>query len=100
MIRGVIRETEPDCIVAVDALAARSVKRLNRTIKITNTGINPGSGVGNHRHGLNRESVGIPVINGVPTVVDAATIVDECHQRLLRRSGLHPELLFCNAKRY
>ena len=76
IIRGVIRETEPDCIVAVDALAARSVKRLNRTI--TNTGINPGSGVGNHRHGLNRESVGIPVIPiGVPTVVDAATIVND-----------------------
>ena len=74
IIRGVIRETEPDCIVAVDALAARSVKRLNRT----NTGINPGSGVGNHRHGLNRESVGIPVIAiGVPTVVDAATIVND-----------------------
>lgn len=78
IIRGVIRETEPDCIVAVDALAARSVKRLNRTIQITNTGINPGSGVGNHRHGLNRESVGIPVIAiGVPTVVDAATIVND-----------------------
>ena len=76
IIRGVIRETEPDCIVAVDALAARSVKRLNRTIQITNTGINPGSGVGNHRHG--RESVGIPVIAiGVPTVVDAATIVND-----------------------
>ncbi len=78
IIRGVIRETEPDCIVAVDALAARSVKRLNRTIQITNTGINPGSGVGNHRHGLNRESVGIPVIAiGVPTVVNAATIVND-----------------------
>ena len=78
IIRGVIRETEPDCIVAVDALEARSVKRLNRTIQITNTGINPGSGVGNHRHGLNRESVGIPVIAiGVPTVVDAATIVND-----------------------
>ena len=78
IIRGVIRETEPDCIVAVDALAARSVKRLNRTIQITNTGINPGSGVGNHRHGLNRESVGIPVIAiGVPTVLDAATIVND-----------------------
>lgn len=78
IVRGVIRETEPDFIIAVDALAARSVKRLNRTIQITNTGINPGSGVGNHRNGLNEESVGIPVIAiGIPTVVDAATIVND-----------------------
>lgn len=78
IIRGVIKETKPDYVIAVDALAARSVKRLNRTIQITNTGINPGSGVGNHRHGLNEESVGIPVIAiGIPTVVDAATIVND-----------------------
>ncbi len=78
IVRGVIKETNPDYIIAVDALAARSVKRLNRTIQITNTGINPGSGVGNHRHGLNEESVGIPVIAiGIPTVVDAATIVND-----------------------
>lgn len=78
IVRGVIRETNPDYIIAVDALAARSVKRLNRTIQITNTGINPGSGVGNHRHGLNEASVGIPVIAiGIPTVVDAATIVND-----------------------
>lgn len=78
IVRGVIKETNPDYIIAVDALAARSVKRLNRTIQITNTGINPGSGVGNHRHGLNEASVGIPVIAiGIPTVVDAATIVND-----------------------
>ncbi|MCI8327541.1 MAG: GPR endopeptidase [Lachnospiraceae bacterium] len=78
IIRGIIKETTPDYIIAVDALAARSVKRLNRTIQITNTGINPGSGIGNHRHGLNEESVGVPVIAiGIPTVVDAATIVND-----------------------
>lgn len=78
IIRGIIKETAPDYIIAVDALAARSVKRLNRTIQITNTGINPGSGIGNHRHGLNEESVGVPVIAiGIPTVVDAATIVND-----------------------
>lgn len=78
IVRGVMKEAQPDYIVAVDALAARSVKRLNRTIQITNTGINPGSGVGNHRHALNRESMGVPVIAiGIPTVVDAATIVND-----------------------
>ncbi len=78
IVKGVIQESKPDYIVAVDALAARSVKRLNRTIQITNTGINPGSGVGNHRHAINRESLGVPVIAiGIPTVVDAATIVND-----------------------
>lgn len=78
IIKGVIEETHPDLIVVVDALAARSTKRLNRTIQVTDTGINPGSGVGNHRHGINEKSLGVPVISiGVPTVVDAATIVND-----------------------
>ncbi len=78
IIRGIIKETKPELIVVVDALAARSTKRLNRTIQVTDTGINPGSGVGNHRHGLNARSLGVPVISiGIPTVVDAATIVND-----------------------
>ena len=76
IIRGVVEETRPDVVVAVDALAARSSKRLNRTIQISDAGIHPGSGVGNHRHSLTRETIGVRVIAiGVPTVVDAATIV-------------------------
>ena len=76
IVRGVVEETRPDVVVAVDALAARSSKRLNRTIQISDAGIHPGSGVGNHRHSLTRETIGVPVIAiGVPTVVDAATIV-------------------------
>lgn len=76
IIKGVISETKPDLMVVIDALAARSTKRLNTTIQLTDTGIQPGSGVGNHREGLTKESLGIPVIAiGVPTVVDAATIV-------------------------
>lgn len=78
IVKGIIGETKPDLVVAVDALAARSTKRLNRTIQVTDTGINPGSGVGNHRHGLNEKSLGVPVISiGIPTVVDAATIVND-----------------------
>ncbi len=84
IVRGVTRETDPDVIIAVDALAARGTRRLNRTIQITDTGINPGSGVGNHRHALNLESIGIPVIAvGIPTVVDAATIVIDTMSNLL-----------------
>lgn len=84
IIKGIIRETKPDLVVAVDALAARSTKRLNRTIQVTDTGINPGSGVGNHRHGLNEKSLGVPVISiGIPTVVDAATIVNDTMYNLV-----------------
>ncbi len=76
IIRGVIKQTHPDLMIVIDALAARNIRRLNSTIQLTDTGILPGSGVGNHRNALTKESLGIPVIAiGVPTVVDAATIV-------------------------
>ncbi|MEI3525409.1 MAG: GPR endopeptidase [Eubacteriales bacterium] len=76
VVRGIVAETKPDQVVVIDALAARSSKRLNRTIQISDAGIQPGSGVGNHRNSLTRETIGIPVLAiGVPTVVDAATIV-------------------------
>jgi spore protease len=78
ILKGVVRETKPDFLITVDALAARSVKRLGRTIQLTDTGITPGSGIGNHRNAINEKSVGVPVISlGVPTVVDAATIVSD-----------------------
>lgn len=84
IVKGVVQETKPDMIIAVDALAARSSRRLNRTIQITDTGINPGSGVGNHRSGLTKETVGVPVIAiGIPTVVDAATIVNDAMENLI-----------------
>ena len=84
IVRGIVHETKPDLILAVDALAARNSRRLNRTIQIADTGINPGSGVGNHRNAITEKTVGIPVIAiGVPTVVDAATIVGDTMDKLL-----------------
>ena len=78
ILRGIIRETRPDLVIAIDALAARSIRRLGTTIQLTNTGIHPGSGVGNHRHGLTEESLGIPVLAiGVPTVVGAPAIAQD-----------------------
>lgn len=78
ILKGVVKETKPDFLITVDALAARSIRRLGRTIQLTDTGITPGSGIGNHRNAINRKSVGVPVISlGVPTVVDAATIVSD-----------------------
>lgn len=76
LIGAVVRKTKPDVLIVVDALAARSIKRLNATIQITDTGIHPGSGVGNDRQAITRKTMGIPVIAiGVPTVVDARSIV-------------------------
>lgn len=93
IISGVVKETKPDLVIVVDALAARSTKRLNRTIQITNTGIQPGSGVGNHRNALTEETLGAPVIAiGVPTVVDAATIVGDALEKLMGA-----EQVFCRS---
>ena len=78
ILKGVIAETRPDAVLAVDALAARSVRRLGVTIQLSDAGIHPGSGVGNHRNSLTRETLGVPVIAiGVPTVVGAAAIVHD-----------------------
>ena len=84
IVRGIVRETSPDLVIAVDALAARNSRRLNRTVQIADTGIHPGSGVGNHRSGLTEETLGVPVIGiGVPTVVDAATIVNDTMENFI-----------------
>jgi len=83
IIRGIVEQTRPDAIIVIDALASRSTKRLNRTIQITNTGIQPGSGVGNHRNALTKDSLGVPVVAiGVTTVVDAATIVADALEKM------------------
>ena len=84
IIKGVVRETKPDLLIVIDALAARNSRRLNRTIQIADTGINPGSGVGNYRNAITKETIGVPVIAiGVPTVVDAVTIVSDTMENLL-----------------
>ena len=84
IIKGVVRETKPDLLIVIDALAARNSRRLNRTIQNADTGINPGSGVGNYRNAITKETIGVPVIAiGVPTVVDAVTIVSDTMENLL-----------------
>ena len=84
ILLGIIKEVQPDLVIAIDALAARSIRRLGTTIQLTDTGIHPGSGVGNHRHSLTKETLGIPVLAiGVPTVVGAAAIVHDTISALL-----------------
>lgn len=89
VIKSVVREMRPDAVIAIDALAARSTERLGTTIQITDTGIYPGAGIGNNRQALNEDTLGVPVIAvGVPTVVDAATILRERMGKYLRNKGV------------
>lgn len=88
IVQGIISQTKPDFIIAVDALAARSIERVNTTIQISDTGINPGSGIGNKRKALSKDTLGIPVIAvGVPTVVDAVSIVSDSIDFILGHFG-------------
>ena len=78
IINGVIEKIKPDCLIVIDALKSGSLKRLNKTIQLTDTGIHPGSGVQNKREKLDKKGLGIPVIAiGVPTVCDIRTIINE-----------------------
>jgi len=95
IIKGVIKETNPKLIIAIDALASRSISRLNTTVQIADTGICPGSGVGNDRKAINEESLGVKVIAiGVPTVVDAATIVADTLTKYMESTGFGEEDIF------
>jgi len=84
IVKGVAEKIQPDMIIAIDALAARRTSRINATIQMSDAGINPGSGLGNKRAAINKASMGVPVIAvGVPTVVDAATLVNDTMERML-----------------
>lgn len=84
-VRGLVAEVQPSMVIAIDALASRRVGRVCTTVQLSDTGIIPGSGVGNHRAALNQETLGVPVFSiGVPTVVDAATLAAD----LLEESGI------------
>ena len=86
IIRGVVEKVKPALIIAIDALAARGVERIGTSIQIANTGINPGSGIGNHRTGINQDTMGVPVIAiGVPTVVNGALIAKDSIESLLHQ---------------
>lgn len=78
IIKGVVEKIKPNLIICIDALASRKMERVNTTIQIGNTGISPGSGVGNKRMEISEKTLGVPVIAiGVPTVVDAATMAND-----------------------
>lgn len=94
IVRGVCREVHPSAVIAVDALAARSPRRLGCTVQLSDTGIAPGSGVGNDRQPLNREELGVPVIGvGIPTVVDAVTLVQDYVDAPISNQADHPPMM-------
>ncbi|MGI6160661.1 MAG: GPR endopeptidase [Christensenellales bacterium] len=89
IVKGIVSEVRPDLVIAIDSLASRAVSRLATTIQLTDTGINPGSGLGSVRAGLSRESLGVTVIAlGVPLVVYASTIARDIMSELAHSSGL------------
>ena len=78
IIKGAVNTVKPSAVIVIDAFAARSTDRLGKTVQLASSGICPGSGVGNSRKAVNRESLGVPVISiGVPTVVDALTLAGD-----------------------
>ncbi|MFZ5824895.1 MAG: GPR endopeptidase [Bacillota bacterium] len=86
VVQGIVERVKPSVVICIDALAARSVERIGTTIQIADTGINPGSGIGNQRQGLNQQTLGVPVIAlGVPTVVHAANIVHDTFEAMANR---------------
>ena len=88
IIESVVMKTKPDFLIVVDALAARAVNRVNKMIQMTDTGISPGSGVGNRRRRIDEASLGIPVIAiGIPTVVDAVSVTHDTMDLLLKHIG-------------
>ncbi len=93
IIKGTVDRVKPDLLICVDALAAGSVERINSTIQVATTGINPGSGIGNKRLGINEETMGIPVIAiGVPTVVHAGIITHQAMEQLFNHLQTTPAL--------
>jgi spore protease len=94
IVQGIVEHAKPALIIAIDALASKSIDRVNTTIQIADTGIHPGSGIGNKRRGLTQDILGVPVIAiGVPTVVYASTIVNNTLDMMsshLQKSGGDP----------
>jgi len=78
IIKSIVDKIKPDLVICIDALASRKTERVNKTIQISDTGISPGAGVGNHRMKINKEALGVKVVAiGVPTVVHASTIASD-----------------------
>ena len=86
LMEAIKEKINPDLIIVIDALATNSIERLNKTIQLATSGISPGSGIGNNRAEISEKTLGVPVLAiGIPTVVDASTIVQNTLQLLLKQ---------------
>lgn len=93
IIQSVVERIKPAVVIAFDALAAGDISRIGTTIQLANTGINPGSGLGNHRIGLNHETLGVPVIAvGIPTVVNGIVVAHNVLEEFLAQLEKRPNL--------
>ena len=101
LIRGAVQQVRPAVILVIDALAARSAQRLCAAVQLSDTGLIPGSGVGNHRRAIDRETMGVPVLSmGLPTVMDAATMAVDltgADERAASRQTAWPPCRRCRA---
>ncbi len=94
LVESVVQKIKPDCVVVIDALASKSLERLNKTIQITDTGIQPGSGIGNKREEISYETLHVPTIAiGVPTVVDASVIVSDSINFIYKNYAFNKEYM-------
>jgi len=94
IIKGIIKQSNPDFLIVIDALASSSIDRINKTIQMTDAGINPGSGIGNNRKEISQEVLGIPVISiGVPTVIEALVLVSDTIQYMYRHLSYNKDNL-------
>ena len=88
IVRGIVERSSPCCVIVVDALASRSLERVCATVQLTDTGITPGAGIGNYRRAFDQKTLGVPVVAvGVPTVVDARTMVEDILEENGRKNG-------------
>lgn len=93
LIKGVINQTKPDMVIVVDALSSTSISRVNKSIQVTNSGISPGSGIGNKRKEISKETLGIPVIAvGIPTVLSAAVIVRDTINYMMKNYSYNKKI--------
>ena len=94
LIKSVVNGVQPDFLIMIDALASQALSRVNKTIQISNTGIHPGSGVGNSRKEISEDTIGIPVIAiGIPTVVDAVTVVSDTISYMHKHYAFHKKFI-------
>ena len=96
LISSIAKDIQPDVIITIDALAARSKNRLGNTVQLTDTGLTPGSGVGNHRQEINTKSMGVPVIAiGIPTVIDVDSVLEEANCTFAQNEVSASSMMLC-----